>query len=359
MDLARWRSIPTGWFFHVGMALLFTALLVTVSPALAQNKDPAAILLFADESPLALTIAMDFDAVLKDRAEERAYQPATLYEVASGAETAHAIGIKTRGYYRLHYLNCDVPPLRLNFRKSEVGETVFDGQDKLKLVTHCRTKSDRYQQHVFQEYLIYRSYNLLTDASFRTRLVHLKYVDTRGRHDSITGFGFLIEDDDAMAERNGGSIIGTGVRIFPDAIDRDAMTLLSVFQYMVGNTDWTISTYHNVRLVFRNSTRTIVAVPYDFDWSGLIAAPYATPSIELNLRSVRERKFMGPCRREEELAEIFERIRGVEDEMLALFGDFSYLEERYAQRSIDYLKGFFETIQNPRKIGREFGTGCW
>ncbi len=353
----RFRSIRSRFVYAAGL-VLSAVLVVTASTSRAQINDSAPSPLFADEAPLSLTIAMDLNTVLKDRAEERDYHPAILYESGNGAEVAHTIGIKPRGYYRLHFLDCDVPPLRLNFKKKEVAGTVFDGQDKLKLVTHCRNGSERFQQHVFQEYLTYRTYNLLTDASFQARLVHLTYVDSKGRRKPITGYGFLIEDDDRMAERNGAGIIEREVKIHPDATHRETMSLLAVFQYMIGNTDWIVSTRHNIRLMFVHETRTIVAVPYDFDWSGLISTPYATPFAELNLRSVRERKFMGPCRSEAEFAATFQRFIEVEEKIMALFSDFKYLQGRYVRSSIDYLKEFFETIRHSRRIRRDFIKAC-
>ena len=113
-----------------------------------------------------------------------------------------------------------------------------------------------------------------------------------------------------------------------------------------------------IRLIFVDTTRTIVAVPYDFDWSGLIGTPYATPFPELNMRSVRERKFLGPCRRDAEITAALQRFNELEEKILALFETSMHLDEGYARRSVDYLDGFFETVRNPKKIRREFSTDC-
>lgn len=314
--------------------------------------------LFAADDPVELTIAMDVDAVLSDREEDADDRPATLHAKSDAGESAHGIKVRTRGFYRLKYLDCDVPPIRLNFKKDEVEGTLFQGQDKLKLVTHCQNGSDRYQQYVFQEYHIYRAYNVLTDASFRTRLVHITYVDSRGRRDPIEGYGFLIEDEDLLAERLGGSIVDDGVTIYPRAAQQEALSLMAVFQYMIGNTDWTVSTHHNVKLIFVDSTRTFLAVPYDFDWSGLINTPYATPLEGLDIRSVRERRFMGLCREEEDFDAIFQRFLAVEDRIMNVFGRSKYLESNSAKRSTDYLEDFFETIRSPRGVRREFVRAC-
>lgn len=340
-------------------ALLVMAFASAAEPAQSQVVDPAAGSLFADDKPLRMVITMDFDVVLKDRAEEQDYKPGTLtYASDAGEVVALDLQLKTRGYYRLLWLDCDIPPLRLNLKKKQVMGTVFEGQDKLKLVTHCQNRSNSFQQYVLQEYLLYKAYNLLTDLSFRARLVEITYVDSRGRDAPVTKYGFFIEDEDRMAERNGANLVESAVRIHPEATHRETMTLLSVFQYMIGNTDWVVSTRHNVKMIYVDSTGTLVAVPYDFDWAGLINTPYAVPDAQLNLRSVRERRFMGFCRTEEEFAAVFERFQERREEILALFSSFPLLEEKYAERSVDYLQEFFETILRPSRVKREFLGAC-
>lgn len=349
------------------IGLLLIALTTIVQPARSQIVDapPAPILdappapLFADDVPLSIELTLDFDSVLRDRAEQREYQPGALRITTDGSAPVHLdLTVKTRGYYRLHWLDCDIPPLRLNFKKKQVVGTVFEGQDKLKLVTHCRNKSNGFQQRVLKEYLLYKTYNLLTERSFRARLVDITYVDSRGRDDPIRKYGFLIEDEDRMAERNGAELVASTAMIHPEATDRETMTLLSVFQYMIGNTDWGVSTRHNIRLIYGRSSGILYAVPYDFDWAGLVDAPYATPDPKLGIRSVSDRRFMGFCRSEEEFGAVFERIAQQEDAILALFTEFPLLEDRYAERATDYLREFFDTIRPPAPARRDILRRC-
>lgn len=317
--------------------------------------------LFADDAPLAITLAFDVDEVTHDRSERPPWYPATLTMPGGALD----IGVRTRGFYRLNYLDCDIPPLRLNVRTGAASGTVFEGQDKLKLVTHCENRSDDYQQYVLQEYLIYRAYQRLTDVSFRTRLVRITYRDTTGDEPDVTRLGFLIEDDDALAARLGGQVIERE-GLHPDATDRQQITLLSVFHYMVGNTDWTISTLHNVRLVYRpevaaqladagvfdGSASAIVAVPYDFDWSGLIAAPYATPDPQLGIRSTRDRIYLGFCRTPDEIAPVLDRVRAAEADLYALFRESPYLDPEVAEAAVEYLAEFFDQIETERGVER-------
>lgn len=340
------------------LGVLLLTLSAAPEPARSQIVEPSDAL-FADDEPLRVTITMDFGVVLRDRAEEQDYKPGMFsYATDAGEDVTLDLKIKARGYFRLIYLDCDIPPLRLNFKKKQVRGTVFEGQDKLKLVTHCRNRSGSFQQYVLQEYLLYRAYNLLTDVSFRTRLLEITYVDSRGRDASVTKYGFIIEDEDRMAERNGTQLVESGAAIHPEATHRETTTLLSVFQYMIGNTDWGISTRHNIRLIFAQSTSVLFAVPYDFDWSGLISAPYAVPDANLNLRSVRERKYMGFCREEDEFAAVFDRFHDRQDDLMRLFSGFPLLEEKYARRSVAYLEEFFDSIRRPARVRRDFVRGC-
>lgn len=315
--------------------------------------------LFADEAPLKMTIAFDFDSVLRDRAEDgRPYQPAALQYITPDGDVVDLdLSLRTRGYFRLHLLDCDVPPLRLNFKKKQVAKTVFAGQDKLKLVTHCRNGSDRFQQLVLKEYAIYRAYAGLTERSFKTRLAEITYVDSRNRRKRITRYGFLIEDEDRMAERNGAKIV-SGATIHPEATDRETMTLLTVFQYMIGNTDFVVTTRHNIRVIFEPSTSTLYAVPYDFDWAGLVDAPYANPDPKMGIRSVRDRKFKGFCRSQAELESAFDRFRDREDDIIASFTEFRLLEDGTADDASEYLQEFFDAIRTSDSAIRDIRKYC-
>ena len=339
-----------------------------LSLALAGSAAAQDAPLFADDAPLDVTLAFDVRGVTGDRSDDRPWHPATLtYQAPDGSEAALDVGVRTRGFFRLHRAGCDVPPLRLNVRRRGAGGTVFEGQDKLKLVTHCRSRRDAFEQAVLQEELLYRAYALLTDVSFRTRLVRVTYRDAGGRRDALTRWGFLIEDDDQMAERLGGRIV-EGPRLHPEATDRRQITLMAVFHYMIGNTDWGVSTLHNVRVVHRQavadsltragvldgSASALAAVPYDFDWSGLIGAPYAEPDPQLGLRDVRERRFLGFCRGPGEFAAAVARLQAREGDLYALFRESPHLDPDVAERSVAYLAEFFERVGTERGRERAF-----
>jgi hypothetical protein len=123
---------------------------------------------FAEDSSLALTLSAPLGVVFRAR-EDPEYQPATLaYRDAAGAEGSVPLRVRVRGKSRAAV--CGFPPLLLNFRTEDLAGTLFEGEDRLKLVTHCQS-SNSYDDYVLLEHVAYRVLSLLTPDSLRTRLV--------------------------------------------------------------------------------------------------------------------------------------------------------------------------------------------
>jgi len=332
-------------------ALVFSATLPFLGSA--QEAVPP---LFASHQALSLTIEADFDRIHKDRKEDSDYHPAIIrWEGADQTEQELEFQVKTRGRFRLKRSTCQDPPLRLNFPKSRVQGTFFEGQDKLKLVTHCRDR-DTFEQNTLKEYLIYRTYNLLTDSSFRVRLARVTYVDSRGKDDPLVRYGFVIEDEDDLADRIGGKIIEIE-QAHPSQLGSVDAARVAVFQYMIGNTDWSLVFFHNIKLM-RTADGTYVPIPYDFDWSGLVNASYAEPAPELGTRSVRDRIYRGYCRPAVDFGLINEQFQENREAILNLFANQEGLSERTQGRAADYLEKFFEILDDPSKAEREIVGSC-
>ena len=338
------------------LLICLVTLAIRVPGTYAQDPSSAATRgLFEGEEILDLTLAMDVKAVTRDKNDDRPDRPATLsYLDDAGNTTLLDVGVKTRGHFRLHSLNCRVPPLRLNFKKKQVKNTVFAGQDKIKLVTHCK---NAYEPFVLQEYLAYKIYNQLTEKSFRVRLVRITYEDTQGKADPLTKYAFFIEHEDHLAGRNGGKIIEK-LTFHQQQTNPELTTLTAVFQYMIGNTDWVCSQGHNIAFLYIDGTTRSIIVPFDFDFSGFINAPYATPNPALNLKSVQERRFMGVCRTEEEFAAVFAKFNRHKEAIYTLVRSLAPLEKKVADRSLAYFEAFYEAIKDPRTVQQAFLGTC-
>ena len=314
--------------------------------------------LFESATPLALTLRADFKAVLRDRDTATAkWRPAQVsYTDSTGKPVEVDASVRTRGIFRLRPGTCAFPPLRLNIARKSAKGTLFEGIDRPKLVTHCQNERAEYEQIILQEYLLYKMYNLLTPLSFDVRLARVRYEDTQGKMEPVTAWAFLIEEDDAMAARNGGRILKhKGAR--PGDLDDQVMTQVSVFQYMIGNTDWSVTGLHNATLVQLDSGR-IAPVPYDFDFAGIIGARYAGVDPRLRIKSVKQRLYRGMCIPESSLAPVLDLFRAKRDAIYAVYDGVDAVTPENAKRGRAFLDAFFEIIKDDRGPKYEMLGDC-
>jgi len=270
-----------------------------------------------------------------------------------GTKTLH-VKLLTRGHFRLRATSCSFVPLRVEFTKDEVTGTIFEGQKALKLITHCQNDKE-YEQSTMREYLTYRALNLITPRSFRARLAHASYVQSTDSKPVTARLGLFLEDDDDVARRMEGRIMDLPRALFKD-VDQDMLTLMMAFEYMIGNTDYSIFALHNVKLV-RMPDRKTYTVPYDFDMSGLVNASYAIPDKAFGIKSVKERVYRGPCRTLDEVEPVLAQFRTQKANLLALFDSFPDLTREQKRDAKDYLEEFFRELDRPGEVKSIFVSG--
>ncbi len=324
------------------------------SPQAAETQ-PGASRLFDATEPLRITLTADFGAIAKDRGTTKHDHVGLVAYAGPGDDTVSMeVRLRTRGRYRLRI--CQYPPLKVVFDRAHTARTIFAHQGgSLKLVVQCRSGRS-YANYLLEEHLIYSVYNLLTERSFRARLAVVTYVDPHEKHAPETRYGFFLEDDNRMAARNGASVFKQK-GVYQADTDFEQMTLLAVFQYMIGNTDWSVAGLHNI-VPIRDSTSTIFPVPYDFDWSGVIWTPYAQPDPRLGIVTVRQRIFRGACRTPADLAPAFARFNARKDSIYALYRAQPGLEPQRVKQALEYYDEFYKTINDPGRVDREFIRSC-
>ena len=234
-----------------------------------------------------------------------------------------------------------------------MGGTVFDGQNGIKLVSHCRDR-DSDEQNVIEEYLVYRTFNLLTDESFRVRLARVTYAD--GDDDPVVRYAFFIEEVEAMAERLGALYMEIQ-QANPRDFGNEQAVRVSVFQYMVGNTDWSMVGFHNTE-VLQNSEGINVPVPYDFDWTGFVSARYARPDRRLRIRNVRQRIYRGFCRPDFDFSVVYAQFVEIRTDLEALYVGQDGLEEGNRRDAVEYLDDFYEDIESPQTARSRLEEDC-
>jgi hypothetical protein len=320
-----------------------------------RKREAERLRLFRSDAPIELTLSADFRAVQRDRNPESTRTfPATIeFADANGTPVSMPLQIRTRGHSRRASQTCTFAPLRLEFEKKLTKGTLFDGHGALKLGTHCRSGVE---EMILREHAVYRMLNVLTPRSYRARLAKVTYLDTVRKQQVANEYGLIVEDVDDVAKRLEGRET-TLERVIFGRVDPDTLNLMMLFEYMIGNTDFSIYVQHNVRLI-QTPAGQRYPVPYDFDYSGLVDAPYAVPAKALGLTSVRDRRFRGPCRTAEEWAPYFDRFRAAKAELLALYDTLPGLSDRYRRAAKAYIEEFYRTISSPALIKREIVDRC-
>src|SRR5690348_310966 len=181
------------------MKRFFCILLLIVSNIVLRAQTPIdSLQFFMDETPFNVTLTTDISKLLNSKMKADYFQKATFScKLPDSSAVNEEININARGQFRRSY--CYMPPLRLNFHNT-TSPTLYT-LNSLKLVCACRT-SAQYEQYLLKEFLIYKIYNLLTEKSFRVRLLHLTMQDSRAKKKPFTQYAFLVESVNAMAKRN-------------------------------------------------------------------------------------------------------------------------------------------------------------
>jgi len=319
--------------------------------------------LFQSHEQLNIRLEGPFKKIMKKRGEDRPYSEAALiYKDDAGKDVRVDLKIRVRGKSRAKKEICRFPPLKLNFKKKSLSDTIFDGQDKLKMVTHCRSSSS-YEQYVLLEYLSYRTQNILTDFSLRVRLATIEYYDTDSKKVTDTKVGFFLEDIDNMATRVGAELLKVD-RIDKEQYDQDQLHFTTIFEYMLGNTDYSVilgppekkCCHNTIPLQVKLSPK--IPVAYDFDATGIVNAPYSIPPEDLGIRSTRQRLYRGYCQNTEGFKKSFAVFHKHRDAIFDLYKAQPGLKSRTLKSTNAFLEKFFESITDEKKIVSEFIEKC-
>lgn len=338
-------------------AMTLSVILVLAPIGLPRDLEGQEGRLFSSDDVLEMILETDLGQLLSDRSEDSEEQPATVTVTVPGdIPDAVSLRVRTRGRFRLRRDICPFPPIRLNFPSEGTDGSVFQGADKIKLVTHCHDRRS-YEQNVLEEYLAYRIFNLISDVSFRVRLARITYRDSEGKEDDTTKYGFLIEDPASLAARVGGDALEIpGARA--TEFEPEQMGNLFLFQYLIGNIDWATANMQNLE-VFRIGFD-YFAVPYDFDWSGIVDAPYAGPSplTERLHQSVTERLYLGVCWEAVDYPAVISHFMDLRQDILALPETIPGLSEANIRTARRYIDDFYGFIENPDRAVRDLRRMC-
>ncbi|MEM8527707.1 MAG: hypothetical protein AAF806_02410 [Bacteroidota bacterium] len=328
---------------QISLLLVFSILYLLVDG----KDDPSIFQHFQRDSLLQMTLKTDLRQLVRKKSRE-SYQAAQLnYLDATGIEQMVQLKVRARGNARKSL--CFYPPLKLKFAKADLEAMGFNTNfNKLKLVCPCK-KGELHEQYLIREYLAYRLFNEVSPMSFRVQLVALNIVDTTEKMKPLKSYGFLIEPEQEVATRFDGIPHRTSV-LNPKYTLPEQTNLIYLFQYMIGNTDWSITGQHNM-FSFRTRRYTLpVCVPYDFDYSGIVNTTYAVLSEKLSISSVTERLFRGTCRAEGTYASVAQSFITRKAAFYQIIAACSPLTSKSSDWMCTYLDEFFKIIENPKLL---------
>ena len=317
--------------------------------------------LFSDSAALDLVFEVPLNTIIRKADDRPVVEGRVHYTDDGGAEVSVDLTMTTRGRSRLEY--CQFPPLSVNFNKQERKGTLFAGQKKLKIVTQCR-RGATFERYLMQEYSIYRAFNVLTDYSFRVRLINATFRDSEGKKKDVEELAFFIESDNEVADRTGMKKYDISI-INAAQLDVSHASMYALFQYLIANTDWSSlkgpedeGCCHNGKLIGPpDSDDGFVVIPYDFDQAGIINTKYSMPADGLGISSVRRRVYRGRCMHLDQLdgtIEQFNASRGeIENALLP-----AYFDGKYRESTLRYIDEFYEVINDPRDREKFIENQC-
>ena len=319
--------------------------------AYSQNTSMGRNSFFTDTTVLNAVLVSNMAGIYNYRGKKDVDFPATFITTLSDSTRVNdRINLNIRGHFRLGF--CYVPPIKLIFNYEESSKLYY--LKSLKLVNECKITRE-FEQYVLKEYIIYKIYNLLSDMSFRVRLLNLTLQDGAGKKKPITEYAFLIEDIKSVAKRNNCREM-KNVKLHTEATDRRQMTMVAIFEYMIGNTDWAVPVNHNTKLIssIKDSLSRPFVVPYDFDYSGFVNTFYAVPDEKLGIENVHERLYRGFPRTLSEVEEVVAVFRSQKDGIYSLINNFSLLTPSSKTDITGYLDDFFAIINDPKMLKYTF-----
>ena len=341
--------------------LLAIAVLLLISTSFAQQTralDP----LFQDTEVLQVRLVAPIKTLLAERPIDEELPGTWHYTNSAGDAVEFDIQVRARGNFRRDKDICLYPPIRLNFKTSQTKGTLFHKQDKVKLVTHCRS-TNTYEQTVYREYIAYRLLNVITEQSFHVRLLNVTYVDSESGKEMIQRPAFIIEHKDRLAKRIDKSVLDLP-KIAIQSLDPNYSSIIWMYHYLIGNTDFSALRGTEVKpcchnhVLFGNDGETTWSMPYDFDQAGIVNAPHAGPAAQFKIRKVTQRLYRGRCIHNVNIGATVALFQAKRDDVMAVISEIDMASKRTKNTIRDYIEQFYKTLDSQSRVESEFIKGC-
>lgn len=333
----------------------------SLCPALLTSRSVEAQVLFRSTTPVAITLTTNLRDIVRERdSTALRWFGAEMAWTDDGGDArprAMPVELRARGHFRRQARNCSFPPLFLRAGKEAREGTILQGNPRLKVVTPCRPATAEYQQYILLEYLMYQTYAIVHPIHHRARLATITYKDSTDRVKPITVTAFLLETEEEVADQHKLTSLDQTGALFAD-FDSQALNHIALWEYWIGNTDWSVAALHNIEL-FRNEAGTYYPVAYDFDWSGAVNARYAFPNPMLGIKTVRQRLHRGPCRSATEWAPTIAHYKEKRASVDSLWAaSVPGLEDKRRDDTKAFLDELWPILDDPKKFDRAVVKAC-
>ncbi|WP_157500780.1 hypothetical protein [Lewinella sp. 4G2] len=288
---------------------------------------------------LAATLKLPVDSIMAR--SEAAQQALFSFVDAAGLEQEFSVKITTRGKFRRN--RCEMPPLKIDFKKKDLEKRGLAAYDKYKLVVPC-FENELAEELILKEHLAYQIYQTLTPYSYRTQLLKLTIKDENGGANHVMT-AFIIEATDEMAARNGGVEAPETRGLGADNYDQEAEATHAFFQYLVGNGDWSLLLRRNVKVI--DVKGKLIPVGYDFDFTGFVGAPYATASTDTGQRSIYDRVYLGYAQNDEVIDRVSLTFKEKRREILKMIANVD-IDADARSRTYRFATRFFARVNRLR-----------
>lgn len=304
--------------------------------------------------PLVVAIETDLKKLKADKEEETWY-PA-VFKIMMNDSVALKMDVQMAARGNMRKKTCDYPPLKIRFYSQKPKNDSLADINELKLVVRCSNLPQN-EEWVQREYLIYQLYNLVTEQSFRVKSATIRFEEPDKKNRSTKNFAFFLESEEELAARLQGKPLKpkVGSTRSIDSVSYDRMCL---FEYMIGNTDWSVRSRHNIKLIYLHSSNSIIAVPYDFDYAGVVGTDYAIPNDNYPIQTVQERYYLGLCRSAAQYQRIFDFYLAKEKLLTAHIEQSPYLPASSKKQMLIYIEEFYKTLRDARLARRDILQNC-
>ena len=321
------------------------AIILLITGVLFGQNELKSDKLYKDQTPLEIKLGYSNND-LNRNTNDSTFIITSMAYLNEGKWSEIEVNLRARGNFRRN--ECYFPPVKMKIKKKQYEGTLFDGNKTMKLVLPCKIESEK-NDNVLQEFIAYKIYERISPFHFKTRRVNIAFTEPKGKKTKEFQLqGFLIEDDKRVAKRHEGKVMERFIH--PMAMQHLTSVQNAFFQFLLGNTDFSVAYQHNGKLLYVD--KEIIPLPYDFDMTGWVNPSYATVNTTLGINSVQDRKYRGFKREQQYFDKVRADFLAKKSELIEMVSSFErdFSDPKEYQNMYDFMESFYEVLEDDKKF---------